>query len=709
MEKNKRLGEKALKGNSIRKKLAFVLSLVMVALAVTGCGSKDGGKENLKLGTGGTGGNYYSYGANLSEYMEEQTDYSVEVVSTAGSAANLRLISDGYLDMAIVQSDTLAAALNGEGAFKDAALSGFHAVTGLYTEKCQVIVAADSDIQSIGDLKGKRVSIGAKDSGVLKNAEDILACYGINEKDIQAVNLDFTASAESLKNGEIDAFFCTASTPTTAVAELSEEMDIRVLSISDAAVNRLTSSTAAYLVCEIEAETYDGQAESITVVGVSAVLIAADTVSPEAEAAVLGILNSYNDDLQDLSFGVHVEEEKKEGRMTISLDMYQTLALAVVVLFLGSMLKKKIKFLETFCIPAPVVGGLLFAVLSCVLFATGVIEFNFDETLKNVCMIMFFTSVGFQANLKVLKSGGVSLIIFLVSVVVLIILQNLAAVGLASALKLDPLIGLCTGSIPMVGGHGTAGAFGQVLEDLGLSGATTLCTASATFGLVAGSLMGGPIGRRLILKHDLLKKVQPEDDSVLVEDVKKHHRNVSKYAPAAYQIAIAMGIGTIVSMLLSKTGMTFPVYIGAMIVAAFMRNIGEFSGKFTVHMGEINDIGGICLSLFLGIAMVTLKLWQLASLALPLVILLLAQTVLMFLFAYFVVFNIMGRNYDAAVLSAGTTGFGMGATPNAMANMQALTDKFAPSVKAYILVPIVGSMFADFINSIVITFFINLV
>ena len=181
------------------------------------------------------------------------------------------------------------------------------------------------------------------------------------------------------------------------------------------------------------------------------------------------------------------------------------------------------------------------------------------------------------------------------------------------------------------------------------------------------------------------------------------------YAPAAYQLAIAMGLGTVVSMLLSKTGMTFPIYIGAMIVAAIMRNWSEFTGAFTVHIGEINDIGGICLSLFLGIAMITLKLWQLAELALPLVVLLVGQTTLMFLFAYFIIFNVLGRNYDAAILSAGSCGFGMGATPNAMANMQVLTAKFAPSVKAYILVPIVGSMFADFINSLTITFFINFI
>lgn len=392
----------------------------------------------------------------------------------------------------------------------------------------------------------------------------------------------------------------------------------------------------------------------------------------------------------------------------ISLDMYQTLGMAVAVLFLGAFLKKRIKFLETFCIPSPVVGGLIFAIVSCILYATGILEISFDETLKNVCMVIFFTSVGFQANLKVLKSGGLSLVVFLVCVIVLIISQNLVSVGLAKLVGVSPLIGLSTGSIPMVGGHGTAGAFGPVLEDLGISGASTLCTAAATFGLVAGSLMGGPIGRRLILKHDLLKTAVMEDDATLVEDEKKHKRSVSMYAPATYQIAIAMGLGTIVSWALSKTGMTFPIYIGAMIVAAAMRNISEHTNLFTVNMGEINDIGGICLSLFLGIAMITLKLWQLASLELPLLILLAGQVALMFVFTYFVLFNVMGRNYDAAVLAAGTCGFGMGATPNAMANMQALTEKYVPSVKAYLLVPIIGSMFADFLNSLTITFFINL-
>ncbi|MBQ6557907.1 MAG: sodium/glutamate symporter [Clostridia bacterium] len=393
--------------------------------------------------------------------------------------------------------------------------------------------------------------------------------------------------------------------------------------------------------------------------------------------------------------------------MIISLNMYQTLAVAVIALLVGKFLRNRISFLEKFCIPSPVVGGLLFAIMTLILYVTGIVEFNFDDTLREVCMVFFFTSVGFQANLKVLKSGGKSMIIFLALVAVLIVLQNVLAVTLSGAVGVTPLVGLCTGSIPMVGGHGTAGAFGPVLEDFGINGATTLCTAAATFGLVAGSIIGGPIGNRLIRKKELLKTVAQGDDSVLVEEEEKHRRSFSMYAPAVYQIVLAAGIGTVVSYLLSLTGMTFPIYIGAMIVAAIMRNASEFSGKFKIHMGEINDVGGICLSLFLGIAMITLKLWQLAELALPMVILLAGQLVLMILFTYFVVFNIMGRDYDAAVLSAGTCGFGMGATPNAMANMQAICDKYAPSVKAYILIPIVGSLFADFINSLTITFFIN--
>ncbi len=393
--------------------------------------------------------------------------------------------------------------------------------------------------------------------------------------------------------------------------------------------------------------------------------------------------------------------------MKIQLDMYQTLAVAVLVLMLGSFLRRRIRFLEKFCIPAPVIGGLLFAIMTCIGHVSGLADFSFDDTLREVCMVLFFTSVGFQANLKVLKSGGKSMAVFLTLVIALVILQNLVAVGLSEALHINPLIAMCTGSISMVGGHGTAGAFGPVLEDFNVNGATTICTAAATFGLIAGSLIGGPLGKRLVEKKDLLPTAVSEDDSLLVEDEKKHERHTNMYAAAVFQLILAIGLGTIISWLLTKTGLTFPIYIGAMIAAALIRNIAEYTGHFTIHMGEINDLGGISLSLFLGMAMITLKLWELSELALPLVVLLASQVVLITLFTYFIEFNIMGRDYDAAVLVAGTCGFGMGATPNAMANMQALCDRYVPSVKAYLLIPLIGSLFADFINSLVITFFIN--
>lgn len=715
---------------------ALLLSSLLLA-CLAGC---SGASDEIRIGTGGTGGVYYAYGTALAPAIEEATGWKTTVKETTGSDANLELLAGDLADLAIVQSDTLQFAAVGEGSFAGQILSGYSAVGALYSEACQIVVTKESGITSIADLAGKRVSVGAENSGVTRNAEQILQANGLTLDKLKVSRLAFAESANEMAAGKLDAFFCTAGAPTKAVAELAETTDIRLISPDQRTIDQLMGLYNCYAMCTIPAGTYKGQDEDVTTLGVQAVLVASDKLDAAIVKQITDTLFQANGQVQgavavDVSLtpesavqgvpipfhfgaasyyegkGVAVEARtpaKNVKSFQMSLDMYQTLAVAVVVLFIGGWLKKKIKLLETFCVPSPVVGGLLFAILSCVLYATGVMELSFDETLKNVCMVMFFTSVGFQANLKVLKSGGISLLIFLVCVTALIVLQNIAAVGFSQVLGVNSLLGMCTGSIPMVGGHGTAGAFGPILEGLGLEGAATLCTAAATFGLISGSLMGGPLGRRLILKHDLLKTAVPVEDTLPAHAEEQGSAASKGYATAAYQLAIAMGIGTIVSWLLSKTGMSFPVYIGAMIVAAIMRNASEFSGKFEVPMAAIDDIGSICLSLFLGIAMITLKLWQLAALAVPLVLLLVVQVVLMFLFAYFVVYNVMGRNYDAAILAAGTCGFGMGATPNAMANMQALTDRFVPSVKAYILVPIVGSMFADFINSITITFFINM-
>ena len=709
-------------------------------LVATGC-SKEVENNNIHLATGGTGGTYFAYGNALKNVAKQESDMDMSIQISAGSAANIRLIENNIVDMAIVQNDTLTDAVGGKGEFEGNPVKKTKAVAGLYTENYQIVVNKKLQIKSVEDLKGLRVSVGEEGSGVLKNAKNILKAYGLTVNDIDVRYLSFDDAAAALKNGEIDAFFVTAATPTKAVSELADaNVPIDILSLDDRAVRFLENSYDGYSVTTIKAGTYKGINKDITTVGVMAVLVANENVSASHIDTILNLLKKHHESFGKISgntlnmfdentldsidapfhkaaakwygdngiTGVkpEIKAETSAGK-TLNLDMYQTVAVAVLALFIGVMLKEKIKFLTTFCIPAPVVGGMIFAIIFCILYALGILEINFDETLRNVCMVMFFTSVGFQANMKVLKSGGKGTFIFLILILLLIILQNTLAVGLSKAIGINPLIGMCTGSIPMIGGHGTAGAFGPLLEDMNVDGATTLATAAATFGLVAGSLMGGPLANSLIKKKNLTDTAVYEDDSMLVEEEIKHRREVSMYAPAVYQLTLAMGIGTVISFVLSKSGMTFPVYIGSMIVAAIMRNISEYTDKFRIHMGEINDLGSICLSLFLGVAMITLKLWQLAALALPLFILLAGQTVLMFVFARFVVFKFMGSDYDAAVLAAGTCGFGMGATPNAMANMQAVTEKYLPSVKAFLLVPIVGSMFADFLNSLTITFFIN--
>jgi ESS family glutamate:Na+ symporter len=394
--------------------------------------------------------------------------------------------------------------------------------------------------------------------------------------------------------------------------------------------------------------------------------------------------------------------------ISVSVDMFQTLAIAVGAVYLGYFIRKKVYFFERFCFPAPVIGGGIISILLCILHAAGILDVSFDETLKDVCMVVFFTSVGYDVNVKVLKSGGKILPRLLMIVAILAFAQNGIAVAAAMLLKINPLIGMCTGSIPMLGGHGTSAAFGPVLEDLGLKDATTICTAAATFGLIGGSLIGGPIGNALIVHKKLLSGKEPEENLPKAE-VRITGPLSFALSPAARHLAIAVGIGSVVSVLISKTGLIFPKYIGGLIVGALISNIGIYSGKYKVYAAEVRDIGEIMLEFFLGIALITLKIWVLADLAAPLVIMLILQLLFMVVFARFAVFPILGGNYEAAVLTSGVCGFGMGATPNAMANLQAVTYKRPYSTTAFLLIPIVGGLFLDLINSFTILFFINLI
>ena len=403
--------------------------------------------------------------------------------------------------------------------------------------------------------------------------------------------------------------------------------------------------------------------------------------------------------------------------MTLNLDIIQSIAFTTAVLLIGSFIKSKISILNKYCIPSPVVGGFSFAIIAFILRQTGIITIVFDTTLQNILMTAFFTTVGFTASMKVLRKGGTQVIKFLIISVLLILAQNIVGVFSAKLIGVDPLLGLVSSSVSMTGGHGASGAFGPLLEANGLKGALSIAMACATFGLVSGSIIGGPLANRLVQKH----KLQPEEieikeelistnvnEEVSYNEISIGKLSESKLTSSIIQIIIAMGLGTIVSGLFSYIGITMPSYIGSMIVAAIMRNISDAKGIHNVSSNELECIGSICLSLFLSMAMCSLKLWELVDLAIPILILLTLQTLLMILFAYFVTFNVMGKDYTAAVLAAGHCGFGLGATPNGIANMESVTSKYGPAPNAFFILPLVGALFIEFINSAVITTFMNL-
>ena len=398
---------------------------------------------------------------------------------------------------------------------------------------------------------------------------------------------------------------------------------------------------------------------------------------------------------------------------TFTFDMYLTLGLAIVLYLLGSGIKAKVGVLQKYYIPAPVIGGTLFSIVMLIGHNMGLFSFTFDGNLKNFFMVVFFTTIGFLASVSALKKGGIGVILFLIAAVILVIIQDGVGVALAKVFGLNPGIGLAAGSIPLTGGHGTSGAFGPYLEERGVSGATVVAIASATYGLVAGCVIGGPIAKRLKDKHNLVCKEgdaqkatqeQAEKDETLAQ---KGTMSEKSFFKAAAMIGIAMGVGGLITPLIKKAGLSLPAYLIPMLIAAIMRNIVDKTESKT-PIDEIGIIGSVCLSFFLAIALMSMKLWELADLAIPLVVILLVQTVVMGLFAYFVTFNIMGRDYDAAVIATGHCGFGMGATPNAIANMEAFTSVNGFSTKAFLAVPLVGSLFIDFINAIVIQTFTSI-
>ncbi|MBF1237230.1 MAG: sodium/glutamate symporter [Lautropia mirabilis] len=406
---------------------------------------------------------------------------------------------------------------------------------------------------------------------------------------------------------------------------------------------------------------------------------------------------------------------------TIAVDPYYTLIVATLVLLVGRLMVDRIKFLQDFNIPEPVAGGLLAAVIIYILHVSTGVSFAFDKGLQDSFMLIFFSSIGLSADFSRLKAGGVGLVLFLLVVSAFIVVQNVVGVGLAGALGLDPIIGLVTGSITLTGGHGTAGAWGKVLEEQHhIVGATDLGMASATFGLVLGGLIGGPVARKLVNKMGMkpsAKAAQAHDTAdTAIDDVFEHaHQRRLITANAAVETMALFAACLAFSALMTTpevksflpSWFTLPQFVWALLFGVLLRNFLTSAFKVNMFDRAIDVFGNASLSIFLGIALLNLKLWQLLDLALPMLIILAVQTAIMALYAYFVTYRFMGKDYDAAVLAAGHCGFGLGATPTAVANMQSVTERFGPSHKAFLIVPMVGAFFIDFVNAFILTGFVN--
>ncbi|MFL1673641.1 sodium/glutamate symporter [Paenibacillus dendritiformis] len=389
--------------------------------------------------------------------------------------------------------------------------------------------------------------------------------------------------------------------------------------------------------------------------------------------------------------------------MTLALNQVNTIFLAVALLVLGTFLVKKTGVLQRFCIPAPVVGGLLFAIIATILKTTGLLTITLDTSLQSLFMLTFFTTVGLGASFQLIKLGGKLLVIYWLACGFLALAQNVIGVSLASLFGIHPLIGMMAGAVSMEGGHGAATAFGQTIEELGVPSALSIGIAAATFGLIAGGLVGGPTVKYLLGKYNLKPAESAEDDV----DVKEHAQPITTptFFIQVLLITFCMALGTYLGDLFSSaTGFVLPGYVGAMFVAVIVRNIVDKFKPQAIDMKSINLISDVTLGIFLSMALMSIKLWEVADLALPILVIVLVQVIFIVLFGIFILFRLLGKNYDAAVMVAGFTGHGLGATPNAMANMAAVTERFGPSRKAYLIVPIVGAFLIDvFAMPIIIT------
>jgi len=396
-------------------------------------------------------------------------------------------------------------------------------------------------------------------------------------------------------------------------------------------------------------------------------------------------------------------------------DAAQTLALAALVLLVGLYLKRRIGILDRLNLPAPVVGGLLAAVLLLVL-RQRVATFEFDATLQPILMIAFFTTIGMNASLPLLKKGGIQVFIFLAMSTFLCFVQNFLGMGIAAAFGVNPLVGVVAGSVTLVGGPATGLAFAPLFEKAGVTGAASLAIAAATFGIMCGGLFGAPLGTWIVERRLGRKSAGktaapaaetspgiPATNQVTLEA----EREDTPLLRNIIVLAFAMGIGAVVSGYIQAKGITLPAYIGAMLVASLLRNLDDWLGWFRISPPVVDLIGNLSLLMFLAMALLNLKLWELAHLAAPLVVILAAQVLVLGVFVLLVSYPVMGRDYDSAVMATGLFGFAMGTIANALTNMRALVERYGPAPRAFLVVPLVGAFFVDFTNALIITAFLN--
>ena len=397
--------------------------------------------------------------------------------------------------------------------------------------------------------------------------------------------------------------------------------------------------------------------------------------------------------------------------LSLKLDLLQTLSLAAVLYFLGLELRKRLGWLDRLNIPAAVVGGLVFALLVLV-GRDRFLSVQLDTAAQPLLSVAFFSTIGMGASLALLRAGGLQVVIFLAFATVFCFVQNFLGIAIARGFGENPLLGVMAGSVTLVGGPATGLAFAPLFEEAGLSGAGTLALTAATFGIVCGGLTGTPIGTRLISKFRLTPSGVPgagtgEDTPQPQAIVVETEREDAPLIMNMIVLAVAMGIGSILSRWFTGLGLTLPAYIGAMMVASVFRNIDDATGWLKIDPAAMDFVGGFALNIFLVVALMDLKLWQLAGQALPLFVILVAQVIVIAVFAFTVSFRLMGRDYDSAVMASGFIGFALGTTANAVVNMRALVTKYGPAPRAFLVVPLVGAFFIDFANAIIITLFVN--